>query len=105
MKRIIIGGVAFESVKASTKLGQSITNICLMSARWLRDFDNLYNNPSDTKVRIYHKWLEWFLSYGYIHGCTGNSNTFSIYGEVTTEQNERCYVMITKSHNRIVVEG
>lgn len=103
-KTIDINGVTFEVVKASTKIGQNITWYCVHSYR-LDTFWNLYNRPSDTKVRIYEEWERWFLSYGYIHGCTGNFNFFTIYGEVTTPDNERCYVQITPSHNRIVVEG
>ena len=100
MSRITVNERTFEIVKSSTKQADAIR---WTLRGWYKDFEDLYERPSETKREIYKDWRDWFTEVdGFIEGCTGNSMTFSIYGYINID-GQMCPVQITKEHNRIVM--
>lgn len=96
MKTTEINGTTFEMVKANTKRGQGIINT--FNSRYMKGFEDLYKNPSETKKAIYKDWENFFSSSAIIKAC-GNCMTFSLYVE-----DNSIYFYITKTHNIVVVD-
>ena len=96
MKTMEINGETFEVVKAETKKGQ---DIILTYHNWVKEWNDLYKNPSTTKERIKEYWKRFFVEIGASRrGYRGNSMRFSIYSK--TAEN---YFLITADHNYVVV--
>ena len=102
MKTIELNGETFEVVNDYTKQAESIKRTAY---RWCDRWEDVYSRPSRTKEEIKEYWEKFINEVdGIIHGYTGNSFTFCIYGEVTY-YGDRCIVQITPTHNRIIIDN
>lgn len=85
--------IMYENINNTTKKAQGI--IRMFKSRFLREWRDLYKNPSRTKEEIKDYWdKELSEVNAHIVGYVGNCSSFSIYAE-----SEDAYYYITKAHN------
>lgn len=96
MKTIEINGETFEVLKLSTKRGKDIMRMC--HSYWLKDWDDLYKNPSYEKRRARNYWDNFFSELNaVVRGYRGNYHNFSIYAQTDDK-----YFYITSANNYVI---
>lgn len=95
----------FEIVPTGTKEAASIISKCICNGLSL---DSCYDRPSQTKIEIYGKWMEWFRLIGGVDFThTGvssyNAQIFTLQGVRHTQDGHTEYFYITPSYNKVVM--